>query len=232
QRTAPPPAKPAEVLDVKLHVRQHAQVTVDDRDLGDSTLFSLKLTPGPHRVLVRHPCCEDNSQLLTVTKTQPGQMYKLDYGPAQPPAGAESRGAIAALNRARVTFEYCDYAQASKLLAALLEAGRFDSLQMRAEAYRLLGLSLFYQGRKGEAYSAFLEYLYINPDAELDPFYVPPAAVAFFNQVKKEAEPRLAPLRAQKRAEQDAQKKAAAQEADRRRQRELEEERKRLQQIS
>ena len=84
QRTAPPPAKPAEVLDVKLHVRQHAQVTVDDRDLGDSTLFSLKLTPGPHRVLVRHPCCEDNSQLLTVTKNQPGQMYKLDYGPAKP----------------------------------------------------------------------------------------------------------------------------------------------------
>src|SRR5207245_10869718 len=35
-----------------------------------------------------------------------------------------------------------------------------------------------------------------------------------------------------KRAEQDAQKKAAAEEAERRRQRELEEERKRLQQIS
>jgi eukaryotic-like serine/threonine-protein kinase len=84
QRAAPPPAKPAEVLDVKLHVRQHAQVTIDDRDLGDSTLFSLKLAPGPHRVLVRHPCCEDNSQLLTVTKNQPGQMYKLDYGPAKP----------------------------------------------------------------------------------------------------------------------------------------------------
>src|SRR5206468_2026550 len=69
-------------------------------------------------------------------------------------------------------------------------------------------------------------------DAELDPFYIPPGAVSFFNQVKKEAEPRLAPLRAQKRAEQDVQKKAAAEEAERRRQRELEEERKRLQQIS
>jgi len=84
QRTAPVPGKPAEMLDVKLHVRQHAQVTVDDRDLGDSTLFSLKLTPGPHRVLVRHSCCEDNDQLLMVTKNQPGQMYKLDYGRARP----------------------------------------------------------------------------------------------------------------------------------------------------
>jgi tetratricopeptide (TPR) repeat protein len=144
----------------------------------------------------------------------------------------DPRAAIDALNRARVTFEYGDYAQASKLLSALLEAGRFESLQTRAEAYRLLGLALFYQGRKGEAYSAFLEYLYINPDAELDPFYVPPAAVSFFDQVKKEAEPRLQPMRAQKRAEQEAQKRAAAEEAERRRQRELEAERRRLQEIS
>jgi hypothetical protein len=112
-----------------------------------------------------------------------------------------------------VTFQVRRLAQASKLLSALLEAGRFESLHARAEAYRLLGLSLFYQGRKGEAYKAFLEYLYIEPDAELDPFFVPPAAVSFFDQVKKEAEPRLQPLRVQKRAEQDVQKRAAAEES-------------------
>ena len=151
---------------------------------------------------------------------------------APPPSDQDVRSAAEAMNRARVTFEYGDYPQASKLLSALVEAGRFESLQMRAEAYRLLGLSLFYQGRKGEAYRAFLEYLYIDPDAELDPFYVPPAAVSFFDQVKKEAEPRLAPLREQKRAEQEVQKRAAAEDAERRRQRELEEERKRLSQIA
>jgi tetratricopeptide (TPR) repeat protein len=151
---------------------------------------------------------------------------------APPPPDDESRSAADAMNRARVTFEYGDYPQASKLLSALVEAGRFESLQTRAEAYRLLGLSLFYQGRKGEAYRAFLEYLFINPDAELDPFYVPPAAVSFFDQVKREAEPRLAALRAQKRAELEAQKGVAAEEAERRRQRELEAERKRLQEIS
>lgn len=162
----------------------------------------------------------------------PALLLALLVAQAQPPSEQESRAAVEAMNRARVTFEYGDYAQASKLLSALVEAGRFESLQMRAEAYRLLGLSLFYQGRKGEAYSAFLEYLYIDPDAELDPFYVPPAAVSFFDQVKKEAEPRLAPLRAQKRAELEAQKRVAAEEAERRRQRELEEERKRLLQLS
>ncbi|HET7787076.1 MAG TPA: hypothetical protein VFL36_13980 [Myxococcales bacterium] len=147
-----------------------------------------------------------------------------------PEPGAQA--ASDAMNQARRTFEYGDYAQASKLLAALVEAGRFESPQARAEAYRLLGLSLFYQGRKSDAGGAFLEYLYVDPDAELDPFYVPPAAVQFFDQVKKEAEPRLAPIRAQKRAEQEAQKRLAAEEAEKRRQRELEEERKRLQAIA
>jgi tetratricopeptide (TPR) repeat protein len=149
--------------------------------------------------------------------------------PAQPSEDEkELPSAVEAMNRARVTFEYGDYPQASKLLAALVEVGRFESVALRAEAYRLLGLSLFYQGRKGEAYSAFLELLYLEPDAHLDPFYVPPAAVSFFDQVKKEAEPGLAPLRAQKRAEMEARQKLAAEEAERRRQIELEEERRRL----
>ena len=148
------------------------------------------------------------------------------------PAPEQSRAAADALNRARVTFEYGDYAQASKLLSALVQAGRFESPQAKAEAYRLLGLSLFYQGRKSEASDAFLQYLYLEPDAELDPFFVPPAAVSFFDQVKKQAEPRLAPLRERRRAELELQKRAAAEEAERRRQRELEAERRRLQEIS
>jgi hypothetical protein len=132
------------------------------------------------------------------------------------------------MNRARVTFEYGDYPQASKLLSALVEKGHFESATLRAEAYRLLGLSLFYQGKKGDAYSAFLEYLYLEPNAELDPFYVPPAAVSFFDQVKKEAEPKLAPIRAQRKQQEEARQKSAAEEAEKRHQRELEEERRKL----
>jgi hypothetical protein len=82
KRTPPPPAKAAELLDVKLHVRQHAEVTVDDRYLGDNSLFSVRLAAGSHRVLVRHQCCEDKTQLVTITKTQ--DMYKLQYGAAKP----------------------------------------------------------------------------------------------------------------------------------------------------
>jgi hypothetical protein len=151
--------------------------------------------------------------------------------PPPPPASGGERelpSAVEAMNRARVTFEYGDYPQASKLLSGLVEKGTFESAALRAEAYRLLGLSLFYQGRKGEAYSAFLEYLYLEPTAELDPFYVPPAAVSFFEQVRKEAEPRLAPIRAQRKAQDDARQKSVTEEAERRRQRELEEERRKL----
>jgi tetratricopeptide (TPR) repeat protein len=147
-----------------------------------------------------------------------------------PPQGDERElpSAVEAMNRARVTFEYGDYPQAAKLLAALVEKGNIESPTLRAEAYRLLGLALFYQGRKPEAYNAFLEYLYLEPSAELDPFYVPPAAVSFFEQVKKEAEARLGPIRAQRKAQEEARQKSVTEEAERRRQRELDEERRKL----
>ena len=167
---------------------------------------------------------------LTLAQTAPGAGRTARAGALEDEK--ELPSAVEAMNRARVTFEYGDYPQASRLLAALVEVGRFESVSLRAEAYRLLGLALFYQGRRGEAYSAFLEYLFLDPDAQLDPFYVPPAAVSFFEQVKKEAEPKLSPIRAQKRGEQQARQKAASEEADRRRQRELEEERRRLQELT
>jgi hypothetical protein len=83
-RKRPPPPKPPESYDVKLHARYGGQVTVDGRDLGDSNMFSLKLTAGPHRAIVRHVCCADANQQLVVTKNQPGQMYKLRYGTPRP----------------------------------------------------------------------------------------------------------------------------------------------------
>jgi hypothetical protein len=167
--------------------------------------------------------------LLAQTKA-PAASVPRQAPPPAPAAGVERElpSAVEAMNRARVTFEYGDYPQASKLLSGLVEKGTFESGALRAEAYRLLGLALFYQGRKGEAYSAFLEYLYLEPTAELDPFYVPPAAVSFFEQVRKEAEPRLAPIRAQRKAQDDARQKSVTDEAERRRQRELEEERRKL----
>src|ERR1041384_6803711 len=83
----------------------------------------------------------------------------------------EARAAVEAMNRARATFEYGDYPQASKLLSQLVETGRFESATLRAEAYRLLGLSLFYQGRRGEADRAFLQYPFLDPHGDVGPLY-------------------------------------------------------------
>jgi eukaryotic-like serine/threonine-protein kinase len=84
RRPPPPPPKPLELIDVKLHPRYGAQVTVDGRDLGNESIFEVKLSPGPHQVIVRHRCCADANQLVTVTKGEPGKIYKLDYGSPNP----------------------------------------------------------------------------------------------------------------------------------------------------
>ena len=54
----------------------------------------------------------------------------------------------------------------------------------RAEAYRVLGLALFFQERLLEARAAFLEYLRNDPDAHLDPALVPPEAITLFEDVR------------------------------------------------
>jgi hypothetical protein len=136
------------------------------------------------------------------------------------------------MNKARATYEYGDYARAEKLLTAIVETKNLDNQAIAEEAFRLLGLSRFFLGKRVEATNAFLEMLYIDPDAELDPFLVPPAAVAFLDQVKKDNAAKLAPYRERKRAEEDARRRLAAQEAERRRQEQLDEERKRLESVA
>ncbi|MCA1826835.1 MAG: serine/threonine-protein kinase [Myxococcales bacterium] len=76
--------KPPEPIPVKLHVRFSARVTVDGRDLGNSNMFSLPLTPGTHAVLVHHPCCADATQDVVVTPNRPDQLYQLRYGAPLP----------------------------------------------------------------------------------------------------------------------------------------------------
>lgn len=136
------------------------------------------------------------------------------------PAGDEGESAspadIEAMNKARATFEYGKYAAASKMLEGLIAHGHFESAALRAEAYKLFGLALLNQGRKSEAYPPFLELLLLDPDAEFDPFYVSPDAIELLSRVKKDAEAQLAPIRAQRRAEAEARKKAADDERHKR----------------
>jgi serine/threonine-protein kinase len=74
----------SEPLSVKLHVRFGAQVSVDGRDLGNNNMFPINLTPGPHQVLVHHPCCAEAAQEIVVTANHPDQLYQLRYGAPLP----------------------------------------------------------------------------------------------------------------------------------------------------
>jgi eukaryotic-like serine/threonine-protein kinase len=81
KRPSPVAAKPPELLDVRLHARFGGKVTVDGRENdNDSPMVPLRLALGPHRVELRHPCCDPALQEIVVTPNRPGQLYQLDYG--------------------------------------------------------------------------------------------------------------------------------------------------------
>lgn len=54
----------------------------------------------------------------------------------------------------------------------------------RAEAWRIFGLALFFEGELGRAEDALVEYLKLEEDAHLDPALVPPEAIVFFEDVR------------------------------------------------
>jgi hypothetical protein len=104
------------------------------------------------------------------------------------------------LKRARDRFEFGAWADAAGStrgwLAEHPEAAGPDAV----EAWRILGISEYHLGDLNQSRSAFVSLLSIDPEYALDPFLVPPPVVEFFDRVKREHEPQLAPLRERKRA--------------------------------
>jgi hypothetical protein len=118
------------------------------------------------------------------------------------------------LKRAKDRFEFGAYADAAGTLRQLL-AGSPDLTQQEAiDAYRMLGIAEYQLGDKLGARAAFVHLLSVEPDYTLDPFLVPPPIVEFFDAVKKENEPALAPLRERRR--ELAEQQQLADEAKRR----------------
>ena len=127
------------------------------------------------------------------------------------------------LKGVRDRFEYGDYADAAKLAKSLIDEGRLVTEDQLVEAYRVLGLSLFYMDQKDDARSAFVSLLSIEPDYRLDPFFHPPRVVEFFDKVKAQNEALLAPIREQKkriaeekRRQEEARQRLLQEEARRR----------------
>jgi hypothetical protein len=138
------------------------------------------------------------------------------------PAPARAQSPEELLKRAQDAFEYGDFKRTTQLLQGVPDGGALGEGD-RIEAWRLLGLSNYYLENKTEAENALFGLLKQNPDYQLDPFYVPPAAVSFFDEVRKRNEQYLAPIRERRRARLKAleEEEQLRVEADRRRKEEL-----------
>lgn len=125
--------------------------------------------------------------------------------------------ADADLRRARDYFEYGEYERALAMAEALLEANVLALDEQLIDVNRIAGLAWFYGSHPERLLRAerhFLQLLSIEPEYRLDPFFTPPAAVQFFDEVKLSNESRLAPIREQRRLAKEARR---AEEAARRR---------------
>lgn len=107
------------------------------------------------------------------------------------------------LKRARDRFEFGAWADAAGTIRAWAAENPGASGPDAIEAWRMLGISEYHLGDQDQARAAFVSLLSLDPDYALDPFLVPPPIVEFFDRVKREHEPQLAPLRERKRAAEE-----------------------------
>jgi hypothetical protein len=99
------------------------------------------------------------------------------------------------LKRAKDRFEFGAYSEAAGTLRQMLSGSPPLTDAEAVDAYRMLGIAEYQLGDRLAARTAFVNLLSHDPDYALDPFLVPPPIVEFFDAVKKEHEPTLAPLR-------------------------------------
>jgi hypothetical protein len=116
--------------------------------------------------------------------------------------------APAELKRAKDRCEFGAWADCAGTLRPFLARDPVLTDDEAVEAWRLLGLSEYHLGDQAAARTAFVNVLSFDPDYALDAFLVPPAIVEFFDGVKKEHEPALAPLRERRRELREQQRLA------------------------
>jgi hypothetical protein len=100
------------------------------------------------------------------------------------PAIARADSVPERFDRGTAEFEHKNFGNVIQILKDLL----YPAVQLTNEddivaAHEMLGLSYFYVGEKEKASEEFTLLLYLRPRHRLDPFLVPPPAVAFFDRI-------------------------------------------------
>ncbi|MHB1846818.1 MAG: hypothetical protein ACYCWW_18505 [Deltaproteobacteria bacterium] len=99
------------------------------------------------------------------------------------------------LKEARDLFDYGSYDAAASLADRLLAGTALDRERDQIEAYRILGLSRYFLHDERATRAAFVHQLSLDPDFQLDPFYVPPPAITLFESIRRQEAGLLGPIR-------------------------------------
>lgn len=119
----------------------------------------------------------------------------LGSGPA---VGQAVTPADSELARIRTDFEYGKYAEVLERAAARIVRGKLSESEA-IELHKYAGLSAFYLRKQPQAESHLWALLQLDPDYALDPFVVPPPAIAYLESLRKQRSQQLDAIREQRR---------------------------------
>jgi tetratricopeptide (TPR) repeat protein len=110
----------------------------------------------------------------------------------------------------RSAFEFGKYAEVLERAVGRIDRGNLDERSL-VELHKLAGLAAFNLGRREDAARHLRALLRLDPDYGLDPFVVPPPAIAYFEELRRELRAELGLIRQEKRLRLERERAAAAQ---------------------
>jgi tetratricopeptide (TPR) repeat protein len=145
---------------------------------------------------------------------------------AQESAAVDPNAELANLQRG---FQYGRYEEVLKRAAQRIDRGNLSEQEL-IELHKYAGLSAFYLKNMQQAQRHLVALSELDPDYALDPFVVPPAAMKYFDQLRKDRAQELNSIREQRRLRSERLQREA--EERQRAQRDAEDQRRRLEQLS
>ena len=126
-------------------------------------------------------------------------------------------------------FEFGHYREVLERAERRIDRGGLDEASL-VQWHKLAGLAAFNLKRTDQAQRHIAALLRLDPDFALDPFVYPPTAVAFVEKQRQALAPELDRIRAERRAQAAAAKRAAEERAALAR--EAEEQRRQIEEMS
>ncbi len=144
-------------------------------------------------------------------------------------AQGTAAGEEADLAAVQAEFEFGHYREVLERAERRIDRGGMDEVSL-VQWHKLAGLAAFNLKRTEQAQRHIAALLRLDPDFALDPFVYPPAAVAFVEKQRQALAPELDRIRAERRAQAEAARRAAEERAALARQ--AEEQRRQIEEMS